>query len=172
MNVGLLLLRIVVGGTLALHGSQKVFGAFRGPGIRGVHGMVEHLGVRPARPLALLLSATELVGGLLLVLGLLTPLAAAAVGGAMFSAVRVVHWEHGFFATEGGFELPLALGGGAIALAFTGPARYSLDHAFGWHLAGNGWGVAAAVVALAASVVIVALGHRLVFQRHRGALPA
>src|SRR5690242_612882 len=122
MNVGLLILRIVIGGTVALHGSQKVFGAFGGPGIEGTHGMVRKLGLRPSRPLAVLLAGTELLGGLLLVLGLLTPVAAAAVAGVMLSATRVVHWEQGFFATNGGYELPLALGGAAIALAFAGPA--------------------------------------------------
>lgn len=171
MNVGLLLLRIVVGLTVALHGSQKVFGAFNGPGIEGVHGMVRGLGLRPSRPLAVLLSFTELVGGVLLLLGLFTPFAAAAVGGAMLSAVRLVHWEKGFFAMEGGFELPFVLAAGAIALAFTGPARFSLDHAFGWNLAGDGWGVLAALVAVASAAAIVALGGRLVFQRHRGPLP-
>ena len=172
MNAGMLILRIVIGGTVMLHGAQKVFGAFGGPGMNGTHSMVERLGLRPARPLAALLALTELVGGLLLAFGFLTPFAAAGVAGVMLSATRVVHWPNGFFATDGGFELPLALGGAAIAIAFIGPARFSLDNAFGWHLYGNSWGVAAALIALASGVVIVALGHRLVFQRHRGPLPA
>src|SRR5436309_9824160 len=105
MNAGMLILRIVIGGTIMLHGAQKVFGAFGGPGLTGTHTMVQSLGLRPARPLAMLLAFTELLGGLLLGFGLLTPFAAAAVTGVMLSATRIVHWRHGFFATAGGFEL-------------------------------------------------------------------
>jgi putative oxidoreductase len=167
MHVGLLLLRVVIGGTVALHGAQKVFGSFGGPGLEGTHGMVQGMGLRPARPLALLLALSELVGGTLLVLGFLTPLAAAAVGGVMLSASRLVHWPNGFWAQAGGYELPFALGAAAVAVAFTGPGRFSVDRALGWTLWGNDWGVAVALVAVASSVAIAALGRRLVFQRGR-----
>jgi putative oxidoreductase len=171
MDTGLLLLRIVVGGTIALHGSQKVFGAFGGPGMAGTHGIVESMGLRPARPLALLLATSELVGGTLLALGFLTPLAAMAAAGVMVSASRLVHWDNGFFAQAGGFEFPLTLGVAAVAIAFTGPGRWSLDHAFGWNLAGNGWGVAVAAIALGSSVLVAAMARRLVFQRRGDAVP-
>jgi putative oxidoreductase len=166
MNIGLLLLRVVVGGTVALHGAQKVFGAFDGPGLDGTERMVDSMRLRPARPLAHLLALSELVGGLLLVVGFLTPLAAGAVAGVMLSASRLVHWPNGFFNQRGGFELPLTLAGTAMAIGFTGPGWASFDDAFGWHFAGNGWGVGVVLLALVSSVVVAALGRRLVFQRH------
>src|SRR5437899_12270681 len=108
MNAGMLILRIVIGGTVMLHGAQKVFGAFGGPGMTGTHSMVERLGLRPARPLAALLALTELVGGLLLACGFLPPLAAAAVAGVMPSATRVAHGPTRCFGPAGGLELTRA----------------------------------------------------------------
>jgi putative oxidoreductase len=167
MQVGLLLLRVVIGGTVALHGLQKVF-ACRGLGLEGTHGMVRRMGLRPARPLAVLLAISELVGGLLLVVGCLTPLGAAAVVGVMLSASRLVHWPNGFWAQRGGYELPMVLGAAAVAVAFTGPGRFSVDHALGWRLWGNAWGAGVALVALASSLAIVALSRQPVFHRGDG----
>ena len=127
----MLVLRIVVGATLAAHGAQKVFGAFDGPGMRGFSGMVDRLGLWPVALWAWVAALAELVGGVLLVLGLLTPLAAAAGTGAMLMAIVAVHWPKGFFAAKGGFEFPLSLLGGIVAIALAGPGRYSLDHLAG-----------------------------------------
>jgi putative oxidoreductase len=130
--------------------------------------MVRTMGLRPARPLAVLLAMSELVGGLFLVVGCLTPLGAAAVGGVMLSAGRLVHWPNGFWAQRGGYELPLVLGAGAVAVAFTGSGRFSVDHVLGWTPWGNAWGVGVTLVAVASSVAIVALSRQSVFQRGDG----
>jgi putative oxidoreductase len=166
MNTALLIIRIAVGGIVAIHGSQKLFGWFSGHGIAGTAGFLESLGFRPARGYAILLGTAEFVGGVSLALGLVTPITAAVVAGVMIAAVIVVHWSHGFFAQNGGFEYPLALAASSIALAFSGPGRYSLDRAFDWTLAGSGWGLAAAVLAVVAASAVSA-ARAIQTHRHR-----
>ena len=156
MDAALLLIRLTVGATVFAHGAQKLLGIFGGHGISGTADVLESLGFRPGRRYAWLLGMTELLGGTLLAVGLLTPLAVAAVAGVMLAAVASVHWGKGFFAQSGGFELPLTLGLVAIAVAFAGPGRYSLDHAFGWRLGGEGWGIGAAVLSAGGSAIVLA----------------
>ena len=165
MDIALLLIRITVGGILAAHGLQKLFGWFGGHGIHGTAGFLESLGFRPGRHYAWLLGGAELVGGLALALGLLTPLAAAAVAGVMLAAIAAVHWDKGFFAQAGGYEFPWALAMTAIALAFSGGGRYSVDHALDWSLDGPEWGITAAFLAVLASSIITA-GRGLRINRH------
>ena len=157
MSIGLLLLRIVVGLTVAAHGAQKLFGAFGGPGLGAGSQFLESLHFRPGRPHIWVVGVAELGGGILVALGLLTPFGAAAIVGVMVAAIVVVHWSNGFFASNRGIEFPLLVAASALALAFTGPGTASLDHALGWHLAGAGWGIAALVLALVASGVILGL---------------
>lgn len=162
MDIALLLIRLTVGGTIAAHGAQKLFGWFGGHGVHGTAGFLESLGFRPGRAYAWLLGGTEVLAGLALAAGFVTPLAGAAVAGVMIAAIAVVHWGKGFFAADGGLELPLALAVPAIAMAFSGGGRWSLDHAFDWTLAGEEWGVAAAVIAaIAAAAVLSARGFRV-----------
>jgi putative oxidoreductase len=156
MDIALLLIRLTVGGTVIAHGAQKLFGFFGGHGLDGTAGVLESLGFRPGRRYAQLLGLAETLGGLLLALGLLTPLAAAAVAGVMIAAVATVHWDKGFFVQAGGFEYPLALAVVAVAVAFAGAGKYSLDHALDWSLGGTEWGIAAAVLALGVSALVVA----------------
>lgn len=162
MDIALLLVRLAVGGILAAHGVQKLFGWFGGHGLAGTAGFLESLGFRPGGPYAWLLGGTELAAGLALAAGFLTPLAAAGVAGVMFAAIAVVHWQKGFFNMDGGYEFPLALAVSAIAMGFSGGGRWSLDHAFDWALGGEEWGIAAAVIAaLAAGAVVFARGIRV-----------
>ncbi len=156
MAIGILLLRVAVGLTVAAHGVQKLLGWFGGHGIAGTSGFVGSLGFRPARPWAWLLALTESLGGLLLALGLLTPLAAAAVIGVMLTASVVVHAPKGFFAANGGFELPMVLGLGALAVAFTGPGAYSLDVLAGHVYHGLTWSIGALVLGVLAALVAIA----------------
>jgi len=79
MDTGLLIIRVVIGLSLAAHGAQKLFGAFGGHGIAGTGGFFESLGMRPGKVLATLAGLAEFVGGLGLVIGLLIPFAAAAI---------------------------------------------------------------------------------------------
>lgn len=160
MNSGLLVLRLVIGLLLVGHGSQKLFGLFGGPGIAGAGGFFHSLGFRPGEPMAVIAGASEAGAGVLLALGLLTPLASAAVIGTLVVAGSV-HWTAGLWAQNGGYELPLAYVAVATALAFTGPGAYSLDNALGLGgLAGNGWGVAAVVAGTLSGLVVIARARR------------
>jgi putative oxidoreductase len=148
MDVGILLLRVTVGLAFAAHGSQKVFGWFGGYGPEATGQFFEGLGFRPGRRHAMAAGSIEIVSGLLLAVGLLTPLAAALIASVMVVAAATVHWKNGFFITGGGYEFNLVLGVAALSVAFTGPGALSIDHAIGFAAAGTMWGLAAAIVAV------------------------
>jgi putative oxidoreductase len=134
LGLGLLVLRLVVGLTLAGHGAQKLFGWWGGPGINGWIQLVNRLRIRPAAPFAWLAALSELGGGLLFALGLLSPLGSLAIVGTMLVAIATVHWPNGFWNTNRGYEFNLTLIASAAAIALTGPGAYSLDQALGLHL--------------------------------------
>ena len=148
MDLGILLLRLTVGLSMAAHGSQKVFGWFGGYGPDGTGRFMEALGFRPGRRHALAAGFAEVVGGVLLAIGLFTPLAAVLIASVMVVAAATVHWKNGFFITSSGYEYNLVLGAAALSLAFTGPGTLSLDHLAGLAVSGAEWGVAAFVVAV------------------------
>ena len=148
MELGTLILRLVIGLTLAAHGAQKLFGLFGGYGIAGTGDFFDSIGFRPGKPHAVVAGLGETVGGLALALGLFTPIAAGVVIGAMLVAISV-HASKGFFAQGGGYEFPLILAAVAAGLAFTGPGAWSVDAALGHGLAGTAWGA----IALALGVV-------------------
>lgn len=156
MDIGLLLLRLAAGGIIAAHGAQKLFGSFGGPGIEGFGKMIEKMGLRPGKAYATVAGGSEFGGGILLVLGLLTPFGAAAVTGVMVGAIVLVHLDNGFFNTGGGLEFPLLLGTTALAVAFTGPGSFSLDAAMDLGLSGPAWGLAAAALATIGSLAMLA----------------
>ena len=156
MDVGMMILRLVVGATMAAHGAQKLFGWFGGPGISGTLGFVKQLRFRPVKAQALLGAGSEFGGGLLLALGLLTPLGAAAVIGTMVAAIASVHWPKGFFNSNGGFEFNLTLIAAALALAFAGPGLYSVDSALGLALRGGSWGLGALLLGVATAAGVLA----------------
>ena len=160
MDFGLLLLRILIGVLLSGHAVQKLFGwcSGMGPDTAGV--LFEKWGHRPGRLMAQVAGACELAGGVLLVFGLGTPLAAAVVIGTMLVAACAL-WPHGLWATQGGSELPLFYGVVAAALAFTGPGRWSVDHLLGLQMAGGGWG--------ASAVALGAVGATTILYRRRWA---
>ena len=128
-DLGLLILRVVVGLTLAGHGSQKLFGWWGGSGMSGWTQVVQKLRIRPAKPWAWVAALSEFGGGLLLALGLLSPLGSLAITGAMLVAIATVHWPKGFWVTRGGYEFNLTLIASATALAIAGPGAYSIDRA-------------------------------------------
>ena len=126
------LIRATTGLMLMPHGAQKLFGWFGGYGLEGTGGFfAQNLGLEPGLFWAALVGGVEFFGGLLLVLGLLTRPAALAVAILMAVAVFTVHLPKGFFWTSGGYEYPLFWGLIALAIAFKGGARLSLDRALG-----------------------------------------
>ncbi|GGP47024.1 DoxX family protein [Saccharothrix coeruleofusca] len=129
-DLGLLALRLALGGVFVLHGAQKVFGLFGGPGIDGFANYLQGLGFREARVLAWVTGVTELGGGALLVLGLLTPLAAAGILGVMAN-VLVLNHRNGFFLPDG-VEFEAVLAAMAFAVLFAGPGRAALDYNRAW----------------------------------------
>jgi putative oxidoreductase len=133
-DAGLLLLRLVVGGLLAGHGSQKLFGWFEGPGMKGTRGMVESMGFTPGAPWAAAASASEFGGGVLTTTGFLHPLGPLGTIGAMLIAALKVHGGKPIWAAKGGAELPVINIATALALTMTGPGRFSLDNLFGIRL--------------------------------------
>jgi putative oxidoreductase len=149
MNAGLLIIRLVVGLGLAAHGSQKLFGWFGGGGLDGTATAMDHMGFRPGRANGLAAGVSEVAGGLLLALGLFTPLAAAMIIGVMVNA-GLVHAANGYFLVKGGYEYTLTLGAVAVGLAFTSAGAWSLDHALDLDFTAVGWGIAAIAVGLVA----------------------
>ena len=163
MTLGILLLRVVVGLTLAAHGSQKLFGAFGGGGIRGTGAFFEsHLRFKPGTVYASMAGLTELGAGLALVLGFFTPVAGAAVIGTMVVAGTAAHKANGFFITRGGYEYTLLIAAVGSALAFAGPGRFSVDNALGWDLYGTVWGVVATIFGAVLGMCVLAGRGRLV----------
>ncbi len=161
MAYGLLLLRVVVGLAFVGHGSQKLFGWFGGHGPKGTAGFMSSLGFRSPALMALAAGLSELGGGLLLALGLLTPAAALALTVVMLNAIATVHWTKGFWNGNGGYELNLTFLTVAIAVAATGPGRFSLDRAIGWEndVTGLWWAVGVLVAAAVVSGLTLTAGR-------------
>ena len=148
MAVGLLILRLIVGLTMAVHGAQKLFGWFGGYGLAGTGGFLEKLGFVPGRRNALFAGLAEFLGGLLLAIGLLTPLAATLIISVMFVAVATVHVKNGFFNSAQGYEYNLTLAAVALSLAIIGPGAFSVDSALGIPDAGPVWGLVALIAGI------------------------
>ncbi|WP_225732307.1 MULTISPECIES: DoxX family protein [unclassified Nocardia] len=145
-DIGLLVLRVGFGGVLAAHGAQKLFGWFNGMGWQTTASVFDGMGYKPGKFFGTLAGLCEFTGGLLLVLGLVTPLAAAIVIGTMINAINVT-WGPGLLG-KGGWEEPLLFALAALTLAFTGPGKFSLDHGRLWHRQGFIWGAGALVLAV------------------------
>ncbi|MGW5972861.1 DoxX family protein [Streptomyces sp. NPDC055186] len=157
-DIGLLVLRLVLGLTMAVHGVQKLFGWFGGGGVEGTGMFFGSLGYPSPEAFAVVAGLTETLGGLGLALGLFTPLAAAAVAGTMVNAIAV-KWGGGFFAPEGvEYELLLTLA--TVALALTGPGRIAVDRLLPWLRTHRlTYGVAAVVLGFVVAGVTLLLRH-------------
>lgn len=128
--------RILVGLIFAAHGWAK---RFSGGGIDGTAGWFDSIGMRPGRLHAQLASGTEMLTGVMLALGLLTPFAAAGMIGVMVVAGWAVHRGHGFFIVGNGWEYTFMVGLMALVIAGLGPGRWSLDWALGLVDDLSGW---------------------------------
>jgi putative oxidoreductase len=159
-DLGLLVGRAVVGGTLFAHGMQKLGGWFGGGGIHGTAAMFDKAGFRPAKAHAAAAGASEAGAGVLLALGAATPLAGAAAVGTMAVAADL-HRNAGFFAQNGGYEYPLVLGAAGAALALTGPGALSVDELLGvGERRVPGWARIAILAGGAASAAFIARRRR------------
>jgi putative oxidoreductase len=129
INLALLLLRCAVGAVMLAHGINHIFG---GGKIAGTGRWFQSLGMRPGILHAWVASITEIVGGALLLLGLLTPLGGAAVIGVMLVAWITNHRGNGFFIFRPGegWEYVMTLTFAGLAIAVVGPGEWSLDNAF------------------------------------------
>jgi putative oxidoreductase len=153
VNVAALVLRLAVGGTMMAHGWNHAFGGGKLPGTAR---WFESIGIRPGRVHALFGTVTEIAAGLLLVLGLLTPLAAAAVVGTMAVALAANHARNGFFIFRPGegYEYVLMIILVACALGALGGGDWSVDQAIGFSL--RGWaGLALAAAAGGGGAVLL-----------------
>ena len=126
-----LALRIPVGLIFAAHGDQKLFGWFGGYGLEGTAQWMDSIGLAPGVLMATLAGAAEFFGGLALLAGLLVRPAAVALAVTMLVALFKVHFEHGLFMSNNGYEYALALLAVSVALALSGAGRASLDQALG-----------------------------------------
>ncbi len=130
-DVGIFILRLVVGGLFAGHGAQKLFGWFGGYGLKGTGGFMESIGLKPGVAMAALAGISELVGGLLLVAGFLVPVAALLIVAAMDVSIVKVHGQNGLWSQQGGYEYNLVLIAAVVALALVGPGAISAANALG-----------------------------------------
>jgi putative oxidoreductase len=163
MDLGRAILRGTVGPLMIGHGTQKLFGWFGGHGLDGTGGFFESLDLRPGRRHASAAGAAETLGGALLTLGALTPLASTLVSGVMTTAIRKVHFKNGPWVTGGGYEYNLVLIAATAALVEAGPGRPSVDEALFPRLKGNGW--------VLASIAAAAAGSWLATERFNEAAP-
>jgi putative oxidoreductase len=158
-DVGLLILRLVLGLTMAAHGYNKFFGGGRIPGTAR---WFESIGMKPGKFHATVAATTEISAGLGLAAGLLTPIPAAGFVSLMLVAAWTVHRHNGFFIVKEGWEYNLVLATAAVAVATVGPGRFSLD----WVIFGRNWldGWQGLLISLGLGLA-GALGQLLIFYR-------
>jgi putative oxidoreductase len=162
-DFALLLIRVVLGLTMAAHGYNKFFGK---GGLAGTAGWFDSMGMKPGMFHARIAATTEMSAGIGLAIGLLTPIPAAGFVALMFVAAWTVHRKNGFFIVKEGWEYNLILAAAAVAVAGLGAGRLSLDYALFRNLGVydflGGWNglVIAVVLGLAGGI-----GQLVIFYR-------
>ena len=169
MTLGRLIARVAIGGLFAGHGTQKLFGWFGGSGIEGTSETMHKLELRPGRQHALAAGTAETLGGTLLALGALTPLAGSLITGTMLTAIRKVHLPNGLWNTQGGYEYNVALIAAALAIVDSGPGAPSVDRALGIEKRGNLWTLATLAAGAAGSTLAIEAGRRTAAAEERAA---
>lgn len=156
-STALLVFRVIFGFVFALHGWGKVKG-----GISGTAGWFDSMGMKPGKLHAWAAAITEMGTGVLIMLGLLTPFAAAGMVGVMVVAGWTVHRNNGFMIVKDGWEYTFIVATTAVFIAWLGPGEYSLDHAFGIDESLNGWTglLIADVLGVAAGIAQLAIFYR------------
>src|SRR5215472_13142558 len=161
-DVALLGARLLLGGYMGIHASQKLLGKFHGPGLEGAGAMFEKNGLAPGKEMAKAAAATEITGGLLTVTGFASPAGPLAIAGVM--TVAAAHnRQGGLMAVRGGIELPVAYATLALTLAAAGPGKYRIGPSLPGKLAALG--------ALAGGAVAGALIARMVTAKPPVAAP-
>lgn len=168
MELGLLMLRLVLGALLFGHATQKIFGWFRGQGARNTAASFENWGLKPGLPFVILSGTCELIGAALIVFGAVIPLGATIIVGTMTVAIAY-NFPRGLWAHLGGFEVALVYALLAVVLALTGPGSWSIDELFGltgFH--GALWAAGAVVVGVLGAMGPIVLRNTMV-KRTRSA---
>jgi putative oxidoreductase len=162
-DFGILVLRVVIGLTMAAHGYNKFFGK---GGLAGTAGWFDSMGMKPGSFHARVAASTEMAAGIGLAVGLLTPIPAAGFVALMLVAYWTVHRPNGFFIVKEGWEYNLILAVTAIAIATIGAGQLSLDYAL-FHTSGlydylhGWWGLLIAVLlGLAGGIGQLAIFYR------------
>jgi putative oxidoreductase len=159
MDIAILIIRVFFGLAIAAHGAGKLF-RFAGHGLKATAGMFEMVGFRPGVPFAAAAGLTEFGGGILVILGLLTPFGAAGIVSTMIVAMMSMHVKNGFFAMNNGIELPFLYAVAAVAIAFSGGGAFSLDALLGLGFLHEAYVVTGALVlAVFGAVVTLSLRH-------------
>jgi putative oxidoreductase len=169
MSLGMLVLRVVVGVLFVGHGAQKLFGLFGGSGLDATAEFFDKTGLHPGRLHARAAGCAEFGGGALLALGLLVPIAGAALIGVMTAAIVTVHAKNGIWVTEKGYEYNLVLIAAVFAVTAVGAGPWSLDDALNLDVAGPGWALGALALGLLGGIGAV-LSGRLPAVSHRDEL--
>ncbi|SHH55544.1 putative oxidoreductase [Jatrophihabitans endophyticus] len=151
-DLGLLAIRVIAGVVFIAHGGQKLFGWFNGNGLTGTAQFFESAGYSPGKPLAFLAGLAELGGGALLIVGLGTSFAGAALIATMAgaTAVKADAGKNAFFAMNSGYEYELLLTVLALGITLVGAGRLSIDH-------GRPWDRGVVRYALAAGGIVVGI---------------
>jgi len=165
MDSGIFIIRVMFGLAIASHGAQKLSSWFGGYGIRKTGGFFEALGFRPGTLFATAAGLSEMGGGLLIAVGLFTPVGAAAVLSAMLVAMFSVHVKNGFFAANNGIELPFLYAVAAVGIALAGPGAISIDSMLGFNSLFTPYVVAGLLV-------IAAFGSAVTLSARRGVVAA
>lgn len=126
-DIGLLIIRLVIGLTFVGHGLQKLFGWFGGAGIAGTGQWIESLGIKPGgKYWAVYAGGFEFAGGILFTAGFLTWLGTALIVIIMIDAIVTVHFKNGYWTDRGGYEYNFVLIAVTVGVALIGPGQYSL----------------------------------------------
>ena len=159
LDTGLLILRLVLGLTMAAHGLNKFFGGGRIPGTAR---WFESIGMKPGTLHARIAALTETSAGIGLAAGLLTPIPAAGFVALMLVAAWTVHRPNGFFIVKEGWEYNLVLALSAVAVATIGAGRFSLD----WLIFKDNWMDGWAGLAISAGLGLAGgIGQLVIFYR-------
>lgn len=126
-DLGLLIIRLVIGLTIIGHGAQKLFGWFGGSGLKKTGQGFEAMGIKPGGLWATAAGLAEFIGGILVAVGFLTTLGSILIIVTMVGAITTVHYKNGFWSSDGGYEYNLVMIAAAVSLALIGAGAYSFD---------------------------------------------